>query len=332
MKSETELRYKQTSNARAGQIQAGRARDLKAPALRIKNILYQLGAFNFSTTNLLIAAGATRKDIDLLSKAGLIEKHCAQYSLHDKDQGNPIFVWGLTKKGVREVKNTWPPIDWSDKHYDNEDIDWFDFKWLDIKPTVFRRNWLFSHNLIAQAYIVSKVSDLSVHKWGVTNMIYPKLHIDGTLSNTRFNMKDVGRSIWPDGFILSESGTATFIEIERHRKSSREMTDFFKKCYQLAIFHNVRVIATTASIKGILTKELDSLVAEGVIDPQPAARITIQSLADLPGLVLPGTCFDLRAKLAEDRTKAGNDLDLAYQMLAEMQARDRAGDSRLHKN
>ena len=92
------------------------------------------------------------------------------------------------------------------------------------------------------------------------------------------------------------------------------------------------MIATTAQLKSILTKELGLLVNEGVVDPQPAARITIQSLTDIPGLVLPGTSLDLRAKLAEDRTKAGNDLDLAYQMLAEMQARDRAGDSRLHKN
>lgn len=329
MKTEIELRYKQTSNARAGQIKAGRARSLKAPSLRIKNILYQIGAFNFSTTNLLIAGGATRKDIDLLSKAELIEKHCAQYSLNDKDQGNPIFVWALTKKGVRQVKSEWHEIDWSDKHYDEQDIDWFDFKWLDIKPTVFRRNWLFSHNLITQAYIVNHVSDLSVHKWGVTNMIYPKLHTDGTLGNTKFNMKDVGRSIWPDGFILNENGTATFIEVERHRKSRRELTDFFKKCYQLAIFHNVRVVATTTSLKSILTKELDSLVAEGVVDHQPAARITIQTLSDLPGLVLPGSSFDLRSNIANERAESDR---LAWEMLAEMQARDRAGDSRLQQN
>lgn len=330
MKTNSELRYMQTSNARAGQIQAGRARDLKTPALRIKNILYQLGAFNFSTTNLLIAGGATRKDIDLLSKAEIIEKHCAQYSLHDKDQGNPIFVWALSKKGVRQVKGEWPAIDWSDKHYDSEDIDWFNFNWLDIKPTVFRRNWLFSHNLIVQAYIVSKVADLGVHKWGITNMIYPKLKTDGTLANSNFNMKDVGRSIWPDGFILSGEGTATFIEIERHRKSSREMTDFFKKCYQLAIFNNVRVVATTAKLKSILTNELGSLVAAGIVEPQPASRIIIQCLDDLPDLVLPGSSFDLRGRILNERAESDR---RAYEMLAHMQAIDRAGgDSRRHKN
>lgn len=330
MKTNSELRYKQTSNARAGQIQAGRARDLKTPALRIKNILYQLGAFNFSTTNLLIAGGATRKDIDLLSKAEIIEKHCAQYSLHDKDQGNPIFVWALSKKGVRQVKSEWPAIDWSDKHYDSEDIDWFNFNWLDIKPTVFRRNWLFSHNLIVQAYIVSNVNDLAVHKWGVTNMIYSKLKTDGTLANSKMNMRDLGRSIWPDGFILSEHGTATFIEIERHRKSKRELTDFFRKCYQMAIFHNVRVLATTPKLKSSLLKELGSLVTDGVFDPEPSKRIIIQCLDDLTDLVLPGSSFDLRGRILNERAESDR---RAYEMLAHMQLIDRAGgDSRLHKN
>lgn len=328
----------QTKNAREGQVKSGRARQLKDEKDRLDTALYQIAAFNFSTTNLLIAGGSTKKDIEHLVQADLIEKECFQYSVHDKDKGNPVFVWALTKKGVRAVKNRWPVLDWSDRHYDADDIDWVNFRFLDTKPSRFRRNWQFSHNLIVQAVIQSFVGDMSNHTYGVTNMIFPRMKSDATLGNTNLNMKDIGgRTVWPDGFILNENGKALFIEVERHRKSFFETRDFLKKCEALSIFHSVIVVATTSQRKTALIKARDQLITTGILERKSLNEIKIVCIDEndkFPNaLVLPGSGFSVRNALKktalfnqielqiEKRIK--NTDDPAIQMLIQMEVLDK---------
>lgn len=293
----------QTEKARQAQIRNGRSRQLDPAEDRQKEILFRIGAFRFSTTSLLVASGATHSDIVHLSKSRLILKSYLQYRLHDRDRGQPVCIWGLTKYGVKMVRSQWEKIDPEYRAQHFNEIDYFDFRYLDFNPQIYYPSATDSHDLIVQAATVHLANEnMSIHCWGTAKQIHERLEYNDHgcrrfISNTF--MGDLSQRHWPDAYIRNQNGNLDFIEVEKHRKTSAEYRIFFQKIDGLAGDHNkVWVICATEGRKDSLLKTQHKLIEEGLISR--SKNIHVLEIKELP-LILPGTVLKVRDRLIKNQ-------------------------------
>lgn len=299
----------QTEKARQAQIRNGRSRQLDPAEDRQKEILFRIGAFRFSTTSLLVASGATHSDIVHLSKSRLILKSYLQYRLHDRDRGQPVCIWGLTKYGVKMVRSQWEKIDPEYRAQHFNEIDYFDFRYLDFNPQIYYPSATDSHDLIVQAATVHLANEnMSIHCWGTAKQIHERLEYNDHgfrrfISNTF--MGDLSQRHWPDAYIRNQNGNLDFIEVEKHRKTSAEYRIFFQKIDGLACDKNkVWVICATPGRRESLLKTQNKLIEEGLI--ARSENIRILEIKEM-SLILPGTVLKVRDRLIQKKNLARSD-------------------------
>lgn len=291
----------QTEKARLAQIKSGRSRSLHTQENRKKEALFQVGAFRFSTTNLLLAGGATHGDIRHLAKSDLIQKSYFQFRLHDRDRGQPVCIWALTKSGVKTIRSQWEKVDLEYRAHHFDQIDYYNFPYLDFKPELYNPSANDSHDLIVQSATLHLLNgNMSVHNWATAKQIHERLEYNGhgfrRFIGTTF-MGDLSQRHWPDAFIRHENGTVEFVEVEKHKKTAAEYRVFFQKIDALAGDTNkVWVICATRGRKESIAKVQRKLIEEGLISE--SKNIQILEIDELP-LILPGVVLKVRERLIQ---------------------------------